>query len=65
MGSSILDSVTEEAALDFESSILSETAFKYKDSESDILNSQRDYSKEDKSGRRRRSGDSRRRAARP
>ena len=50
VGSSILDSVTEEAALDFESSILSETAFKYEDSESDILNSQRDYSKEDKSG---------------
>lgn len=50
VGSSILDSVTEEAALDFESSILSETAFKYEESESDILNSQRDYSKEDKSG---------------
>lgn len=50
VGSSILDSVTEEAALDFESSILSETAFKYEESESDILNSQRDFSKEDKSG---------------
>lgn len=50
VGSSILDSVTEEAAVDFENSILSETSFKYEESEADILNSQRDYSKEDKSG---------------
>lgn len=50
VGSSILDSVTEEAAVDFENSILSETAFKYEESEADILNSQRDYSKEEKSG---------------
>ena len=49
-GSSILDSVTEEAALDFENSILSETGLKYEESEADILNSQRDYSKEDKQG---------------
>ena len=50
VGSSILDSVTEEAAVDFENSILSETGFKYEESEADILNSQRDHSKEDKSG---------------
>jgi hypothetical protein len=50
VGSSILDSVTEEAAVDFENSILSETALKYEESEADILNSQRDYSKEEKSG---------------
>lgn len=50
VGSSILDSVTEEAAVDFENSVLSEMAFKNEDSEADILNSQRDYSKEDKSG---------------
>lgn len=49
-GSSILDSVTEEAATDFENSILSERAEKLEDSEADILNSQRDYSKEEKSG---------------
>lgn len=50
VGSSILDSVTEEAAEDFENSILSERASKYEESEADILNSQRDYSKTDKSG---------------
>ena len=43
-GSSILDSVTEEAAVDFENSIQSETSSKYTDSEADILNSQSNYS---------------------
>ncbi|MEM7773507.1 MAG: hypothetical protein AAF327_23760 [Cyanobacteria bacterium P01_A01_bin.37] len=45
VGSSILDSVTEEAAVDFENSIATEASSKYEESESDILNSQRDYSK--------------------
>lgn len=43
-GSSILDSVTEEAAVDFENSIQSETSSKYTESEADILNSQSNYS---------------------
>lgn len=44
-GSSIIDSVTEEAAADFENSIASETSLKHNESEADILNSQRNYSK--------------------
>lgn len=43
-GSSILDSVTEEAAVDFENSIQSETSSKYTESEADILNSQSNHS---------------------
>lgn len=39
-GSSILDSVTEEASSDFEDSILSEQGSKWSESESDILNSE-------------------------
>ncbi|NEP68991.1 hypothetical protein [Moorena sp. SIO3A5] len=50
VGSSILDSVTEEAAIDFENSIASESSSKYEESESDILNSQRDYSKSEGEG---------------
>lgn len=43
-GSSILDSVTEEAAVDFENSVQSETSSKYTESEADILNSQSTHS---------------------
>lgn len=50
VGSSILDSVTEEAAVDFENSIATESSSKYEESESDILNSQRDLSKKDGEG---------------
>lgn len=49
-GSSVLDSVTEEAATDFENSIQSESSNKYTDSEIDILNSQKNYSKKEGSG---------------
>ena len=50
VGSSILDSVTEEAAIDFENSIATESSSKYEESESDILNSQRDLSKKEGEG---------------
>ncbi len=49
-GSSILDSVTEEAATDFENSIQTETSNKYTESEADILNSQKNYSNKEGSG---------------
>jgi len=49
-GSSILDSVTEEAAVDFENSVQSETSSKYSESEADILNSQKSYSKKEGGG---------------
>ncbi len=49
-GSSVLDSVTEEAATDFENSIQSESSNKYTESEADILNSQKNYSKKEGSG---------------
>lgn len=49
-GSSILDSVTEEAAIDFENSIQSESSNKYTESEADILNSQKNYNKKEGSG---------------
>ena len=49
-GSSILDSVTEEAAVDFENSIQSESSNKYTESEADILNSQKNYNKKEGSG---------------
>lgn len=49
-GSSILDSVTEEAAIDFENSIQSETSSKYTESEADILNSQKSYDKSEGGG---------------
>lgn len=51
VGSSILDSVTEEAAVDFENSITSELSSKYTESEADILNSQKDYSKSEGEGK--------------
>jgi hypothetical protein len=49
-GSSVLDSVTEEAAVDFENSIQSESSNKYSESEADILNSQKNYNKDEGSG---------------
>lgn len=49
-GSSVLDSVTEEAAIDFENSIQSESSNKYTESEADILNSQKNYNKKEGSG---------------
>ena len=49
-GSSVLDSVTEEAAVDFENSIQSESSNKYTESEADILNSQKNYNKKEGSG---------------
>ncbi|MBX3615720.1 hypothetical protein [Nitrosomonas sp.] len=49
-GSSVLDSVTEEAAVDFENSIQSESSNKYTETEADILNSQKNYSKKEGSG---------------
>lgn len=49
-GSSVLDSVTEEAAIDFENSIQSESSNKYTESEADILNSQKNYNKNEGSG---------------
>lgn len=49
-GSSVLDSVTEEAAIDFENSIQSESSNKYSESEADILNSQKNYNKAEGSG---------------
>ncbi len=49
-GSSVLDSVTEEAAIDFENSIQSESSNKYTESEADILNSQKNLSKKEGSG---------------
>lgn len=49
-GSSILDSVTEEAAIDFENSVQSESSSKYSESEADILNSQKSYNKSEGSG---------------
>jgi len=50
VGSSILDSVTEEAAVDFENSVQSESSSKYSESEADILNSQKSYDKKEGSG---------------
>jgi len=49
-GSSVLDSVTEEAATDFENSIQSESSNKYTESEADILNSEKNYSNKKGSG---------------
>jgi hypothetical protein len=49
-GSSVLDSVTEEAAVDFENSIQSESSNKYTDSEADILSSQKNHSTKEGSG---------------
>jgi hypothetical protein len=49
-GSSVLDSVTEEAATDFENSIQSESSNKYTESEADILNSQKNFSSKEGSG---------------
>lgn len=49
-GSSILDSVTEEAATDFENSIQAESSNKYTESEADILNSQKNFSEKEGSG---------------
>ncbi len=49
-GSSVLDSVTEEAAIDFENSIQTESSNKYTESEADILNSQKNYSNKKGSG---------------
>jgi hypothetical protein len=49
-GSSVLDSVTEEAATDFENSIQSESSSKYTDSEADILSSQKNHSSKEGSG---------------
>lgn len=51
VGSSILDSVTEEAAIDFENSISSEVTSKFEESEADILNLQKDYSKSEGEGK--------------
>ncbi|MEU1972121.1 hypothetical protein ABZ477_10720 [Microbacterium sp. NPDC019599] len=50
VGSSILDSVTEEAAVDFENSIQSESSNKFTDSEADILSSQKNHSSKEGSG---------------
>lgn len=49
-GSSVLDSVTEEAAIDFENSLQSESSNKYTETEADILNSQKNYNKKEGSG---------------
>lgn len=49
-GSSVLDSVTEEAASDFENSIQTESSNKYTEAEADILNSQKNYSNKEGSG---------------
>lgn len=49
-GSSILDSVTEEAAVDFENSTKSESSSKFTESEMDILNSQSNSSSKSGSG---------------
>ena len=49
-GSSVLDSVTEEAATDFENSIQTESSNKYTDSEADILSSQKNHSSKEGSG---------------
>lgn len=49
-GSSVLDSVTEEAATDFENSIQTESSNKYTDSEADILSSKKNHSSKEGSG---------------
>ncbi len=51
VGSSILDSVTEEAAVDFEHSIQSETSSKFTETEADILTSQQSSSSKQGEGR--------------